>query len=134
MGNLQSTSGGDIEKIMEIRECTNNEQSRRNPTIPCELTSEPQTHVCVSQSPYTAVDMVVPEENPPNSNKDKKLKNNNRKPPPPGIKDDLTVIAHFCLGMYVAIICYLCFSNPFTFFTWHPLLLTIGVSNYLLFY
>lgn len=49
-------------------------------------------------------------------------------PPPPGIKDDLTIIAHFSLVIYVIIICYLCFAKPFTFFTWHPLLLSIGVS------
>lgn len=63
---------------------------------------------------------------------DKKIKHKPRGPPralpQPGIKDDLTVIAHICLGIYVIIICYLCFANPFTFFTWHPLLLSIGVS------
>lgn len=69
---------------------------------------------------------------------DKKIKNKSRPPPPPpGIKDDLTVIAHFSLVIYVMIICYLCLANPFTFFTWHPFLLTIGVSlntqNYIIF-
>lgn len=60
---------------------------------------------------------------------DKKMKYKSRPPPPPpGIKDDLTIIAHLSLVIYVMIICYLCLANPFTFFTWHPFLLTIGVS------
>lgn len=50
-------------------------------------------------------------------------------PPPPGLKDDITYLAHFAVLIYVVIICYLCFSKPFTFFSWHPLLLSIGVSK-----
>nr|XP_023018549.1 cytochrome b561 domain-containing protein 2-like [Leptinotarsa decemlineata] len=49
-----------------------------------------------------------------------------RKPPPPGLKDDLTVIAHICVVFYFILICYLCFVRPFEFFTWHPLLLSLG--------
>lgn len=63
------------------------------------------------------------------SGEKKKVK---RRPPPqpPGLKDDITVLAHFAVLIYVVIICYLCFSKPFTFFTWHPLLMSIGVSKY----
>lgn len=127
MTNLQSTST-DIEEIVEIRECSNNEQFRGNRTSHCDFKSEPQTQQCRPQSQSNVIDMATTKESSHNSSKDNKLKNRHRTPPPPGIKDDLTVIAHLCLAIYVVIICYLCFSNPFTFFTWHPLLLTIGVS------
>lgn len=121
----------DNEEIVEIRERTNNEQSGathhdsyRKP--------EPQTHVSVPQTESNVIDMAGKGEGTQSDKKllpkDKKMKNKLRTPPQPGIKDDLTIIAHFSLAVYVIIICYLCFSSPFTFFTWHPLLLTIGVS------
>ncbi|CAH1169630.1 unnamed protein product [Phaedon cochleariae] len=47
-------------------------------------------------------------------------------PPPPGLKDDLTTIAHVSVLLFVVLILYLCFCRPFEFFTWHPLLLSLG--------
>jgi hypothetical protein len=42
---------------------------------------------------------------------------------------NLTTAAHACILLYVTLIIYFCFSGDFQFFTWHPLLLSIGVSN-----
>lgn len=125
MAGLQSTSS-DNEEIVEIRECATHCDSCKN--------SKPQT-VSVVELERNAVDMVSTKGNPKSNNSsiiEKKIKPKGRPPPPPpGIKDDLTVIVHFSLAIYVLIICYLCLANPFTFFTWHPLLLSIGVSLFI---
>lgn len=49
------------------------------------------------------------------------------------VKEGLTTVAHCCVFAFVFLIVYLCFKEPFDFFTWHPLLLSIGVSTYLFF-
>lgn len=46
------------------------------------------------------------------------------------VKEGLTTVAHFCIFAFVLLILYLCFNEPFEFFTWHPFLLSIGVSIY----
>lgn len=126
MAGLQSTSS-DNEEIVEIRKCATHCDSYKN--------SKPQTEVSVVELERNAVDVVTTEGRPKSNNssiKEKKMKHKGRPPPPPpGIKDDLTVIAHVSLAIYVLIICYLCLANPFTFFTWHPLLLSIGVSLFM---
>ncbi|CAH2008817.1 unnamed protein product [Acanthoscelides obtectus] len=55
-------------------------------------------------------------------------KQKKRRPPPhePTIKDDLTVIAHITVVTFVILIVYLCLTRPFEFFTWHPLLMSLG--------
>lgn len=60
------------------------------------------------------------------ADKDKKIKKGPRPTPPPGLKDDLTTISHICIILFVAVILYASFSQPFDFFTWHPLLLSVG--------
>lgn len=96
---------------------------------------EQESHVSVPQSKSNVIDLTCTEETSKSivkaSIKDKNMKNKLRAAPQPGIKDDLTILAHFSLAIYVLIICYLCLANPFTFFTWHPLLLTIGVSLFI---
>lgn len=42
------------------------------------------------------------------------------------VKEGLTTVAHCCVFTFVFLIVYLCFKEPFDFFTWHPLLLSIG--------
>lgn len=124
MASLQSTSS-DNEEIVEIRECTTHCDSYKN--------SKPQAEQSVAKVECNVEGMINNEGRPKSNNSsinDKKMKHKGRpQPPPPGIKDDLTIIAHFSLAIYVLIICYLCLANPFTFFTWHPLLLSIGVSK-----
>lgn len=122
----------DNEEIVEIRECsTINEQSNAIHHDSCRK-PEPQPQLSVPESNSNIIDMAsTGESSKPNKNslgKDKNMKNKARGAPKPGIKDDLTILAHFSLAVYVIIICYLCLANPFIFFTWHPLLLTVGVS------
>lgn len=129
MAGLHSTSS-DKEEIVEIRACATHCDSYKN-------SNSPQTEVtiAVAKLERNETDMVSTEGSTRSDNptiKDKKIKHKGRPPPPPpGIKDDLTVIAHFSLTLYILIICYLCFAKPFTFFTWHPLLLSIGVSLFI---
>lgn len=40
----------------------------------------------------------------------------------------LTTAVHTLIFAFLALILYICFANEWTFFTWHPLLMTIGVS------
>lgn len=40
----------------------------------------------------------------------------------------LITASHAAILLYVFLIIYYCFSGEFQFFTWHPLLLSIGVS------
>nr|CAH7721389.1 unnamed protein product [Callosobruchus chinensis] len=59
---------------------------------------------------------------------EKHKKQKRRRPPPhdPTIKDDLTNIAHITVVTFVILIVYLCITKPFEFFTWHPLLMSLG--------
>ncbi|KAJ8918144.1 hypothetical protein NQ315_011601 [Exocentrus adspersus] len=54
-----------------------------------------------------------------------KRKKHGKLPPSP-LMEALTTVAHCCLAAFVLLILYLCFRHPFEFFTWHPLLLSIG--------
>lgn len=124
----------DNEAIVEIRECTNNE---RNITIRSDsCNSESQIPGSVTVSASEVIDMGSDKADlkadKSGLKKDKIMKLKNRTPPPPGIKDDLTILAHVSLAIYLLIIIYLCLANPFTFFTWHPLLLALGVSESIL--
>ncbi|KAG5873230.1 hypothetical protein JTB14_009049 [Gonioctena quinquepunctata] len=72
------------------------------------------------------VDVELKAETPDRQQEKPQIKRQRRAPPPPGLKDDLTIIAHICLVLYAVLVCYLCFAKPFIFFTWHPLLLSLG--------
>lgn len=41
----------------------------------------------------------------------------------------LTTIVHTLVFAFFILILYVCFANEWSFFTWHPLLMTIGVSK-----
>lgn len=44
------------------------------------------------------------------------------------IFEHLTTLAQACMFLFVSLISCLCFSGEFVLFTWHPLLLAVGVS------
>lgn len=41
----------------------------------------------------------------------------------------LTTVIHTLVCAFFIVILYVCFANEWSFFTWHPLLMTIGVSK-----
>lgn len=99
-------------------------RSSKEPPKPHSVSVDSRSRCCEQ-----VIEMTVPEEKKrenPTKLDDKKFKKGPRPAPPPGLKDDLTTIAHICVVLYTGLILYLCFSRPFEFFTWHPLLLSIG--------
>ncbi|XP_018570194.1 cytochrome b561 domain-containing protein 2 [Anoplophora glabripennis] len=55
-----------------------------------------------------------------------KIKHKNYQEESAPVKEGLTTVAHCCILAFVSLILYLCFKEPFDFFTWHPLLLSLG--------
>ncbi|CAH0559303.1 unnamed protein product [Brassicogethes aeneus] len=48
------------------------------------------------------------------------------KEPPNKVNATLTNVAHFCTCVYTLLVIYLALTDTFVFFTWHPILMSIG--------